>query len=160
VDTGDGTQTGGRLKRVAPYLRDQDDFFFTYGDGLADVDLRAELAFHRSHGKLATVLAVEPPGRYGALQRAGTKVTGFTEKPRGDGGLINGGFFVLSPRCLDRIDGDQTSWEDAPLTGLAADGELQAFEHHGFWQAMDTLRDKNMLEGLWASGRAPWKAWP
>jgi glucose-1-phosphate cytidylyltransferase len=160
VDTGDGTQTGGRLKRVAPYLRDQDEFFFTYGDGLADVDLRAELAFHRSHGKLATVLAVEPPGRYGALQRAGTKVTGFTEKPRGDGGLINGGFFVLSPRCLDRIDGDHTSWEDAPLTGLAADGELQAFEHHGFWQAMDTLRDKNMLEGLWASGRAPWKAWP
>jgi glucose-1-phosphate cytidylyltransferase len=160
VDTGEGTLTGGRLKRIARYVREEDAFFFTYGDGLADVDLRAELAFHRSHGKLATVLAVEPPGRYGALQRSANAVTGFTEKPRGDGGLINGGFFVLSPRCLERIEGDQTSWEGAPLSGLAADGQLQAFEHHGFWQAMDTLREKNYLEELWATGRAPWKVWP
>jgi glucose-1-phosphate cytidylyltransferase len=160
VDTGEGTLTGGRLKRIEPYVRSDEAFFFTYGDGLADVDLRAELAFHRSHGKLATVLAVEPPGRYGALQRSGDAVTGFTEKPRGEGGLINGGFFVLSPRCLDRIEGDQTSWEGAPLSGLAADGQLQAFEHHGFWQPMDTLRDKNHLEELWATGRAPWKVWP
>ena len=159
VDTGDATMTGGRLRRVADHVRGEDAFFFTYGDGLADVDLTAELAFHRGHGRMATVLAVQPPGRYGALDMQGSRVAGFTEKPRGDGGLINGGFFVLSPRCIDLVEGDHVPWEGAPLTRLASDGQLQAFEHHGFWQAMDTLRDKNHLEELWASGRAPWKAW-
>jgi glucose-1-phosphate cytidylyltransferase len=160
VDTGEATMTGGRLRRVAEHLRGEEAFFFTYGDGMADVDIAAELAFHRAHGKLATVLAVQPPGRYGALHLSGTRVEGFTEKPRGDGGLINGGFFVLSPRCIDLIEGDQTSWEGAPLTELARSGQLEAFEHRGFWQPMDTLRDKNQLEELWATGRAPWKVWP
>jgi glucose-1-phosphate cytidylyltransferase len=159
IDTGDDSMTGGRLKRVGAYLKDEDAFCFTYGDGVADVDIQAEIAFHRAHGKLATVTAVQPPGRYGALQMAGTQVTGFSEKPRGDGGLINGGFFVLSPRCLDRIEGDRTSWEAEPLTGLAHDGELMAYTHTGFWQPMDTLREKNQLEELWQSGRAPWKTW-
>ena len=159
VDTGDDTLTGGRLKRVGDYLADEDAFCFTYGDGLADVDVAATIAFHREHGKLATVTAVQPPGRYGALQLDGSDVRGFTEKPLGDGGLINGGFFVLSPKCLDRIAGDATSWEAEPLTGLASDGELMAFTHTGFWQPMDTLREKNLLENLWDSGRAPWKVW-
>ena len=159
VDTGEATLTGGRLRRVAEYVRDEEAFYFTYGDGVADADLTAELAFHRRHGKMATVLAVQPPGRYGALRLAGTRVEGFTEKPRGDGGLINGGFFVLSPRVIDLIDGDQTSWESEPLTQLAARGQLEAFRHDGFWLPMDTLRDKNQLEQLWASGRAPWKVW-
>jgi glucose-1-phosphate cytidylyltransferase len=159
VDTGEATMTGGRLRRVAEHVRGEDAFFFTNGDGLADVDVRRQLAFHRQHGRLATILAVQPPGRYGALTMQGSRVAGFTEKPRGDGGLINGGFFVLSPKCIDLIEGDHVSWEAAPLTRLAADGQLEAFEHHGFWQAMDTLRDKNHLEELWASGRAPWKAW-
>ncbi len=160
IDTGDATLTGGRLKRVADHVRDEESFFFTYGDGLANVDLRGELEFHRSHGKLATVLAVQPPGRYGALDISETTVRGFTEKPRGDGGLINGGFFVLSPRCIDLIEGDGTAWEGAPLSALARSGQLEAFEHHGFWQPMDTLRDKNQLEELWATGNAPWKVWP
>lgn len=159
VDTGDDTLTGGRLKRVASYLQDEDAFCFTYGDGVADVDVAASVAFHREHGKLATVTAVQPPGRYGALQLDGIDVRGFSEKPRGADGLINGGFFVLSPRCLDRIAGDDTSWEAEPLTGLAADGELKAFRHSGFWQPMDTLREKTLLENLWDSGRAPWKVW-
>jgi glucose-1-phosphate cytidylyltransferase len=159
IDTGEDSMTGGRLKRVAKYVQDEDAFCFTYGDGVADVDIAAEIAFHRAHGKLATVTAVQPPGRYGALQMAGSQVTGFSEKPRGDGGLINGGFFVLSPRCLDRIAGDSTSWEAEPLTSLARDGELMAFAHTGFWQPMDTLREKNLLEDLWQSGRAPWKRW-
>jgi len=159
VDTGDDTLTGGRLKRVASYLKDEEEFCFTYGDGVSDINITAEIAFHKSHGKLATVTAVLPPGRYGALQMSGTTVKGFIEKPRGDGGLINGGFFVLSPRCLERIDGDQSSWEGETLSGLAADGELMAFEHSGFWQPMDTLREKNLLEELWASGKAPWKNW-
>ena len=159
VDTGEETLTGGRLKRVSDHVQDEEAFYFTYGDGLADVDLKKELAFHRSHGKLATVLAVQPPGRYGALQMQGSSVHGFAEKPRGDGGLINGGFFVLSPKCIELIDGDQTSWEGAPLTTLAASGQLQAFEHTGFWQAMDTLRDKTHLEELWHSRKAPWKVW-
>jgi glucose-1-phosphate cytidylyltransferase len=158
VDTGEETMTGGRLKRVADYLQGEDAFCFTYGDGVADVDVAASIAFHRSHGKLATVTAVQPPGRYGALQLDGSKVRGFTEKP-GDGGLINGGFFVLSPGCLDRIAGDATSWEAEPLAGLAADGELMAFTHTGFWQPMDTLREKTLLENLWDSSRAPWKVW-
>jgi glucose-1-phosphate cytidylyltransferase len=159
VDTGDDTLTGGRLKRVANHVQDEEAFCFTYGDGLADVDIGKLIAFHKSHGKKATVTAVQPPGRYGAIEKSGDQVTGFIEKPRGDGGLINGGFFVLSPKCIDLIDGDETSWEAQPLTKLASDGEMMAFEHHGFWQPMDTLRDKTYLEQLWDSGRAPWKIW-
>jgi glucose-1-phosphate cytidylyltransferase len=159
VDTGEESMTGGRLKRVESYVKDEDAFCFTYGDGVADVKVAEAIAFHRRHGKLATITAVQPPGRYGALQMTGEQVRGFTEKPRGDGGLINGGFFVLSPRCLARIEGDATMWEIEPLSGLAADGELMAYAHTGFWQPMDTLRDKNMLEELWASGKAPWKIW-
>jgi glucose-1-phosphate cytidylyltransferase len=159
IDTGDDTLTGGRLKRVADYIKNQESFCFTYGDGVSNVDVRASIEFHHSHGKLATVTAVLPPGRFGALERLGDQVTGFVEKPRGDGGVINGGFFVLSPKVLDYIDGDQISWEAAPLTKLAQIGEMMAFEHQGFWQPMDTLRDKNYLEELWASGKAPWKNW-
>lgn len=159
VDTGDDTMTGGRLKRVADYIRGEDAFCFTYGDGVTDVDIRATINFHRAHGRHATVTAVLPPGRYGALERDGDRVTRFVEKPPGDGGLINGGFFVLSPAVLDYIEGDQTSWEGSPLTRLAADDQLMAFEHTGFWQPMDTLRDKIHLENLWSSGAAPWKCW-
>ena len=159
IDTGDDTMTGGRLRRVAPHLRGEEAFCFTYGDGVADVDIAASIAFHRTHGRLATITAVQPPGRYGALAIDGNRVSGFMEKPRGEGGVINGGFFVLSPRCIDRIAGDATSWEEEPLAGLAADGELMAFRHDGFWQPMDTLREKNLLEELWQTGRAPWKAW-
>lgn len=159
VDTGDNTLTGGRLKRVTPYIQNDDFFCFTYGDGVANVDITAEIAFHRQHGKWATVTAVQPPGRYGALKLDGPSVAGFMEKPRGDGGLINGGFFVLSPKCLDFIEGDDSSWEDNPLSTIAAHGQLMAYEHTGFWQPMDTLREKNLLEELWASGKAPWKVW-
>jgi len=159
VNTGDSTQTGGRLKRVAQYIQDEEMFCLTYGDGVADVDITAEIAFHKQHGKWATVTAVQPPGRYGALQIDGNRVVDFIEKPRGDGGLINGGFFVLSPKCLDYIEGDDSSWESKPLTDLAAAKQLMAFEHTGFWQPMDTLRDKNLLEGLWASDKAPWRVW-
>ena len=159
VDTGENTLTGGRLKRVAPYVADEEFFFFTYGDGVADVDVTAQYRFHQQHGKLATITAVTPPGRYGALQVDEHKVQGFTEKPRGEGGQINGGFFVLSPNCLDLIEGDSTSWESTPLVELADRGELMAYRHDGFWQAMDTLRDKNHLEDLWGGGNAPWKVW-
>ena len=159
VDTGDTSMTGGRLKRVRNYVSNEDCFCFTYGDGLSDVDIQSSIAFHRSHGKLATVTAVQPPGRYGALITEGDQVTGFVEKPRGDGGTINGGFFVLSPKCIDFIDGDDTPWETGPLTTLARSRELIAFEHTGFWQPMDTLREKNLLEDLWATGNAPWKVW-
>ena len=159
VNTGEDSMTGGRLKRVADYVKDEEAFCFTYGDGVSDVDVAATIAFHKAHGKLATVTAVQPPGRYGALQLNGKQVLGFTEKPRGDGGQINGGFFVLSPRCIDRIVGDSSSWEGEPLTSLARDGELMAYSHTGFWQPMDTLREKNLLEDLWQSGRAPWKTW-
>ena len=159
VDTGEETLTGGRLKRVADYIGDEEAFCFTYGDGVADVDIARQIAFHRQHGKLATVTAVQPPGRYGALNIEGDRVAGFTEKPRGDGGLINGGFFVLSPKCLDLIADDRSSWEGQPLTQLAEQGQLMAFAHNGFWQPMDTLRDKNHLEALWDSGKAPWKIW-
>jgi glucose-1-phosphate cytidylyltransferase len=157
VDTGEDTMTGGRLKRVASYVADDDAFCFTYGDGLADIDIAAEIAFHVKHGKMATVAAVQPPGRYGALQMDGLAVNGFIEKAKGDGGWINGGFFVLSPKTLELIAEDATSWEGEPLTRLAASGQLMAFKHDGFWQPMDTLRDKNHLEHLWASGTAPWK---
>lgn len=159
VDTGETTLTGGRLKRLAPYLEGEKDFCFTYGDGLTDADITAEIAFHREQGRLATVLAVRPPGRYGALRLEGNHVEAFEEKPVGDGGYINGGFFVLSTGCLSEIAGDETSWEADPLTGFAQRGELSAFRHDGFWRPMDTLRDRNELEELWASGRAPWKIW-
>ena len=159
IDTGEGTLTGGRLKRVADYVEGEDEFCMTYGDGLSDVDISATITFHREHGRLATVTAVKPPGRFGALELEGQRVTGFMEKPTGDEGLINGGFFVLDPRCLDLIEGDDTRWEDEPLTRLAAEDQLRAYEHHGFWQPMDTVRERNLLEDLWASGGAPWKTW-
>lgn len=159
VDTGDDTLTGGRLRRVRRYVENEEAFCFTYGDGVSNVNISQLIAFHRSHGRLATVTAVQPPGRYGALQMDGYSVKGFTEKPRGDGGLINGGFFVLSPRVIDLVESDQSSWEGSPLVSLAADDQLRAFEHAGFWQPMDTLREKNQLEELWARGEAPWKVW-
>ncbi|MDP2010065.1 MAG: glucose-1-phosphate cytidylyltransferase [Phenylobacterium sp.] len=159
VETGPDTMTGGRLKRVAKYLEPGEPFFFTYGDGVADVDLTALAAFHRSHGKQSTVTAVSPPGRYGALDIVNGAVERFIEKPPGDNGLINGGFFVLQPDVVSRIAGDEIPFETAPLEGLAADGELMAWRHEGFWAAMDTLRDKNQLESLWASGKAPWHVW-
>ena len=159
IDTGDNTMTGGRLKRVKSFIEDEESFCFTYGDGVSDVDISALIAFHSSHGKLATVTSVRPPGRYGALQRNGDLVTGFAEKPRGDGGQINGGFFVLSPKVLDLIAGDDMPWEREPMNTLAQRGEMMAFEHAGFWQPMDTLREKNQLEELWETGKAPWKTW-
>ncbi|MGE8354308.1 MAG: glucose-1-phosphate cytidylyltransferase [Pseudomonas protegens] len=159
IDTGEETMTGGRLRRAGRYLQEDEAFCFTYGDGVSDLDISALVDFHRSHGKLATVTAVQPPGRYGALDRDGDRVLGFTEKPRGDGGWINGGFFVLSPKVLSYIDGDSTTWEAEPLIQLAKDQQLSAYEHSGFWQSMDTLRDKNHLEQLWQSGEAPWKQW-
>ena len=159
VDTGEDTLTGGRLKRVADYVEGENEFCMTYGDGLSDIDISATITFHREHGRLATVTAVKPPGRFGALELEGQRVTGFMEKPTGDEGLINGGFFVLDPHCLDLIDGDDTRWEDEPLTRLAAEDQLRAYEHLGFWQPMDTVRERDLLEDLWASGRVPWKTW-
>jgi len=159
VDTGEETMTGGRLRRVAEHVAGEEAFCFTYGDGVADVDIGALTRFHQQHGRLATITAVQPPGRYGALALDGAIVRGFAEKPRGDGGWINGGFFVLSPKCIELIAADDTAWESEPLTRLAGDGQLMAYEHNGFWQPMDTLREKNQLEQLWASNRAPWKMW-
>lgn len=159
IDTGEATMTGGRIRRVGDYVRDEEAFFMTYGDGVSDVDLGALLAFHREQGVLATLTAVQPPGRFGALNMDGTRVTHFEEKPQGDSGWINGGFFVLSPRVLDYIDGDHTVWERDPLERLSGEGQLAAYRHRGFWQPMDTLRDKTQLEDLWARGRAPWKVW-
>lgn len=158
IDTGVDTLTGGRLKRVADYLGDS--FFLTYGDGVADIDIGALAAFHRAHGREATVTSVVPPGRYGALALEGERVTSFIEKPAGDNGRINGGFFVLQRSVLDRIAGDATPFEGEPLAGLARDGQLIAYPHDGFWRPMDTLRDKNQLEELWQAGAAPWKVWP
>lgn len=158
VDTGEETMTGGRLKRVASYLG-REDFCFTYGDGVSDVDISASIAFHKAHGKLSTITAVQPPGRYGALKMRGTKVESFMEKPKGDGGVINGGFFVLNPRVVDYIKEDATIWEKEPMERLAAEGQMEAFIHNGFWQPMDTLRDKKHLEELWSTGKAPWKRW-
>lgn len=158
VETGENTLTGGRLKRVQNHLG-QETFCLTYGDGVADVDIGALIAFHQRQRKKATVTAIMPPGRYGALKLDGTSVCSFQEKPAGDGAWINGGFFVLEPSVLDLIEGDQTSWETGPLQRLAAQGDLQAYHHKGFWQAMDTLRDKNHLEELWTQGRSPWKVW-
>jgi glucose-1-phosphate cytidylyltransferase len=159
IDTGENTLTGGRLKRVVDHIKHEKCFCFTYGDGVSNVDIRASIEFHNSHGKLATITAVLPPGRYGALELTGDQVTDFVEKPRGDGGVINGGFFVLSPKVINFIQGDQSSWEGEPLTRLAKNREMMAFEHRGFWQPMDTLREKTHLEELWASGKAPWKIW-
>jgi glucose-1-phosphate cytidylyltransferase len=159
VDTGEDTLTGGRLRRVRRYLEGEPAFCFTYGDGVSDVDIGSLIRFHRSHGRKATVTAVRPPGRYGALQMNGDIVSGFTEKPRGDGGLINGGFFVLSPSVIGLIGDDSSSWENEPLERLVQQDELRAFQHDGFWQPMDTLRDKNYLEELWSTGKAPWKQW-
>ena len=159
VDTGEDSMTGGRLKRIAPYVVDEPAFCMTYGDGVSDVDIGALIEFHGAHGRQATVTAVTPPGRFGALARDGAAVEAFIEKPSGDGGTINGGFFVLSPRVLERIAGDATTWEAEPLQSLARDGELMAYDHKGFWQAMDTLRDRDLLERLWATGQAPWRRW-
>lgn len=159
VETGEATETGGRIKRVARWLKDDDAFCLTYGDGVSDVDVAASIAFHRKHGRLATMTAVSPPGRFGALTLDGDRITGFREKPRGDGGLINGGFFVLSSKVLDYIDDDKSVWERAPLERLAAEDQLRAFHHDGFWQPMDTVRERTVLETLWASGKAPWKTW-
>lgn len=159
IDTGTDTMTGGRLRRVRPYLDDNEPFCMTYGDGVADIDIAALTAFHRSHGRDATLTAVRPAGRFGATVIDNARVTSFTEKPAGDGAQINGGFFVLHPRVIDRIAGDSTVWEREPLEGLARDGQLAAFEHSGFWQPMDTLRDKQMLDAMWQTGKAPWKVW-
>lgn len=159
VDTGENSETGGRLKRVARYLENEEAFCFTYGDGVSDVDVSALVAFHKNNGKWATVTAVQPPGRYGALEINAGQVSRFIEKPKGDGGWINGGFFVLSPKVFDVIDNDQTRWEGEPLARVAAAGQLMAFTHRGFWQPMDTLREKNQLEELWSTGKAPWKKW-
>ena len=159
VDTGEHSMTGGRLARVAEYIKDEEAFCFTYGDGVGDMDISAAIAFHKTHGKQATLTATYPPGRFGALDIKNKQVKNFKEKPKGDGAMINGGFFVLSPKVLERISGDTCVWEQEPLIGLASDGELMAYEHHGFWQPMDTLRDKVHLEELWQSNKAPWKMW-
>jgi glucose-1-phosphate cytidylyltransferase len=159
VDTGDDSMTGGRLLRVAEYVRNDKTFCLTYGDGVGDVDIGASIKFHNAHGKLATLTATIPPGRFGALDIDGQKIKQFVEKPKGDGGMINGGFFVLSPKVLDYLQNDATIWEQQPLQRLAREGQLMAYEHHGFWQPMDTLRDKQQLEDLWTRGNAPWKQW-
>ena len=159
VDTGDDSMTGGRLSRVSEYVKGEEAFCFTYGDGVSDVNISDLIAFHKEHGKDATLTAAYPPGRFGALDIKNSQVRQFTEKPKGDGALINGGFFVLSPKVLERISGDDCIWEQQPLKGLAADDNLMAFTHEGFWQPMDTLRDKVYLQELWDQGRAPWKTW-
>lgn len=159
VDTGDNSMTGGRLGRVAEYIQNESEFFFTYGDGVGNIDISAALKFHRQHGKLATLTATYPPGRFGALDIVNGQVSNFKEKPKGDGAMINGGFFVLSPKVLAHIKNDLTVWEQEPLNALADSGQLMAFEHHGFWQPMDTLRDKHYLEKLWQDKQAPWKVW-
>jgi glucose-1-phosphate cytidylyltransferase len=159
VDTGEDSMTGGRLRRVAKYVQNDEAFCFTYGDGVGDIDIGETIAFHRAHGKAATLTATLPPGRFGALDIRAGQVLNFKEKPKGDGAKINCGFFVLSPQVLSRLEGDQTVWEQEPLVSLAADRELMAYEHDGFWQPMDTLRDKHLLEELWSSGHAPWKMW-
>jgi glucose-1-phosphate cytidylyltransferase len=160
IDTGADSMTGGRLKRVREHLKDEEAFCFTYGDGVADIDIAATVAFHKKHGKLATMSAVLPPGRFGAIDIDGQRIVSFKEKPRGDGAWINGGYFVLSPKVIDYIDGDSSIWEKEPMEKLALENQMDAFFHHGFWQPMDTLRDKFHLEDLWESGKAPWKQWP
>jgi glucose-1-phosphate cytidylyltransferase len=159
VDTGDESMTGGRLGRVASYVKDEEAFCFTYGDGVGDIDISASINFHRSHGKWATLTAAYSPGRFGAIEIQQKQIMSFQEKPKGDGAMINGGFFVLSPKVLEYIKDDKTVWEQEPLKALAKDKQLMAYEHHGFWQPMDTMRDKQHLEDLWANGKAPWKTW-
>jgi glucose-1-phosphate cytidylyltransferase len=159
VDTGESTMTGGRIRRIRRYLDGDEAFCMTYGDGVGDVDIAGSIAFHRAHGMLATMTVVQPPGRFGATVLDGDRVRAFDEKPVGGAGLINGGFFVLSPKALDLIDGDETAWEREPLERLVAQGQLAAWRHQGFWQPMDTVRERQILEGLWESGRAPWKIW-
>ena len=159
VDTGESSMTGGRLRRVADYIKDEEAFCFTYGDGVGDIDITESIKFHFAHGKAATLTGTFPPGRFGALDIRGGQVHSFQEKPKGDGAMINGGFFVLNPSVLPYLYSDSTVWEQEPLMQLAEEGELMAFEHHGFWQPMDTLRDKHLLESLWERGEAPWKVW-
>jgi glucose-1-phosphate cytidylyltransferase len=159
IDTGETTMTGGRLKRVAPYLKDEEAFFFTYGDGVADIDIKGLMAYHREQKTLASVTAVQPPGRWGSLDIQNNRVASFKEKPQGDGSWVNGGFFILSPKVIDYVKDDTTVWEQEPLEKLASTGQLAVYKHDGFWQPMDTLRDKVHLENLWASGKAPWKVW-
>jgi glucose-1-phosphate cytidylyltransferase len=159
VDTGEETMTGGRIKRIRDYVKEDQSFCLTYGDGVADVDIGKLIEFHKAHGKFATLTAVQPPGRFGALNIENNAVIKFQEKPEGDGNFINGGFFVLSPKVLDYIDGDKTLWEQEPLNNLAQDGQLMSYKHHSFWQPMDTLRDKLYLENLWESKKAKWKVW-
>lgn len=159
VDTGDETMTGGRLRRVSKYLQNEDAFCFTYGDGLSNVDISSTIAFHRAHGKLATITSTFPPGRFGSIEVSNSRVTSFKEKPRGDGVMINGGYFVLSPKVLSYISDDRSVWEDEPLKRLVGDAELMSWVHDGFWQPMDTLREKQLLEQLWDTGQAPWKIW-
>ena len=159
VDTGEESMTGGRLRRVASYVENEEAFCFTYGDGVSDVDITASIAFHRSHGKAATLTSTLPPGRFGVLDIEAGHVRNFREKPKGDGAMINGGFFVLSPKVLAELQDDTTIWEQQPLMNLAEKGELMAYQHEGFWQPMDTLRDKQYLEELWTTGKAPWKVW-
>ena len=159
IDTGENTMTGGRIKKIKSYLNEGEDFCLTYGDGLSNIDISKLVSFHKRHGKIATLSATYPPGRFGALEITENQVTSFYEKPRGDGALINGGYFVLKPSALDYIDGDATTWEQQPLNNLATDGELMSFKHEDFWQPMDTLRDKHYLEELWETGKAPWKLW-
>ncbi len=159
IDTGESTMTGGRLRRVLPYVEDDEEFCFTYGDGLANIDVGALIAFHREQGRQATITAVQPPGRFGALDVQGNRVAAFEEKPRGDGIATNGGFFVLKPSVASYLSGDSTVWEQEPLRALATDGELACYRHEGFWQPMDTLRDRYTLEELWDSGSPPWRVW-
>ena len=159
VETGEATQIGGRIKRILPHIGNDEAFCLTYGDGVGDVDIAATIELHQRQGRLATVTATRPPGRFGAIRHEGDRVTGFQEKPVGDGGWINGGFFVLSPKVGDYIDGDETVWEREPMERLARDGELTVFFHHGFWHPMDTLRDRRYLDSLWETGKAPWKIW-
>ncbi|MFX1736233.1 glucose-1-phosphate cytidylyltransferase [Paraburkholderia sp. A1RI_3L] len=159
VDTGESTMTGGRLRRVRDFVKDEEAFCFTYGDGLSNINIYSLVEYHRAHGNQATLTATYPPGRFGALHIEDRKVSSFKEKPKGDGGMINGGFFVLSPKVIDLIPDDECVWEREPLEQLAAQGQLSAYEHEGFWQPMDTLRDKTLLEDLWQSGKAPWKVW-
>lgn len=159
IDTGEDVMTGGRLKRVASYVKDEEAFCLTYGDGLSDINIAKLIEYHNNSGLLATVTAVKPPGRFGVLKLENDMVTGFEEKPQGDGAYINGGFFVLSPKVIDYIDGDKTLWEQEPMCNLADKGQMNAYLHEGFWQPMDTLREKNQLEKLWQSGNAPWKVW-
>lgn len=159
IDTGEDTMTGGRLKRVEDYVKDEEAFCFTYGDGIGNVNIKELIDFHKDHGKQATLTATYPPGRFGAIDIANSQILSFTEKPKGDGAMINGGFFVLSPKVIERIKDDSTVWEQTPLMDLAKNGELMAFKHEGFWLPMDTLRDKQKLQELWESGKAPWKIW-